>query len=50
LKIKLKGHHFDTTEVVETGLQAVINTLTQHDFPDAFRKMAEGLGRGLLRG
>jgi hypothetical protein len=26
LKIKLKGHHFDTIEVMETELQIVLNT------------------------
>jgi hypothetical protein len=36
LKIKLKGHHFDTTEVIEAELQAVLNTLTEHNFQDAF--------------
>jgi hypothetical protein len=35
LKIKLKGRHFGTIEVVEAALQAVLNTLTQHDFQDA---------------
>jgi hypothetical protein len=28
LKIKLKGHHFDTIEVIEAESQAVLNTLT----------------------
>jgi hypothetical protein len=28
LKIKLKGHHFNTTEVIEGELQEVLNTLT----------------------
>jgi hypothetical protein len=56
LKIKLKGRHFDRIEVMEAGLQAVLNTLTEHDFHDAFKKMAEMLGtvhtrgRGLLGG
>jgi hypothetical protein len=53
LKIKLKGRHFDTLEVMEAKSQAVLNTLT------TFRmhlKMAEALvtvhtrGRGLLQG
>jgi hypothetical protein len=54
LKVKLKGRHFDTIEVMEAELQVVLNTLTEHDFQDAFRKMAESLvmvhtcGRGLL--
>jgi hypothetical protein len=51
----MKGHHFDTTEVTEAELQAVLNTLTEHDSQDAL-EMAEALGtlrtrgRGLLRG
>jgi hypothetical protein len=36
LKIKLKCHHFDTVEVIEAESQAVLNTLTEHDFQDAF--------------
>jgi hypothetical protein len=35
LKRKLKGY-FDTTEVIEAELQAVLNTLTEHDFHDAY--------------
>jgi hypothetical protein len=56
LKIKLKGRHFDTIEVMEAESQAVLNSLTEHDFQGAFKKMAESLGtvhtlgRGLLRG
>jgi hypothetical protein len=38
LKIKPKDCHSDTTELIEAGLQAVLNTLTEHDFPDAFKK------------
>jgi 23S rRNA maturation mini-RNase III len=37
LKIKMKGLHFDTTEVIEAESQAVLNTLTEHDFKDAFK-------------
>jgi hypothetical protein len=37
LKMKLKGCHFDTFEVIEADLQAVLNTLTEHDFQDAFK-------------
>jgi hypothetical protein len=36
LKMKLKGCCFDTTEVIEAELQAVLNTLTEHDFKDVF--------------
>jgi hypothetical protein len=38
LKIKLKGHHFEKTGVVEAESQAVLNTLTEHDFQEAFKK------------
>jgi hypothetical protein len=38
LKIKLKGSHFNTTEVIKAESRAVLNTLTQHDFQDAFKK------------
>jgi hypothetical protein len=37
LKTKLKGRHFDTIEVIEAESQAVLNTLTDHDFQDAFK-------------
>jgi hypothetical protein len=37
LKIKLKSRHFDTTEVMEAESQAVLNTLTEHHFQDAFK-------------
>jgi hypothetical protein len=51
-----KHCHFDITKVLETESQALLNTLTEHDFQDAFKKMAQTLGmvntrrRGLLRG
>jgi 23S rRNA maturation mini-RNase III len=58
VKIKLNGRHFDTTEVVEAESQAVLNSLTDHYFQDAFKKwlkrwelraLAErGLGEGFL--
>jgi hypothetical protein len=38
LKIKLKDRHFDTTEVIKAKSQAVLNTLTEHNFQDAFTK------------
>jgi hypothetical protein len=37
LKIKLKGHHFDTTKATESKSQAVLNTLTKQDFQGAFK-------------
>jgi hypothetical protein len=38
LKIKLKGRQFDTTEATEAVLQVVLNTLTEHNFQDPFKK------------
>jgi predicted helicase len=56
LKINLKDRHVDIVEVNEAESQAMLNTLTEHDFQDAFKKVTETLGtvyssgRGLLRG
>jgi hypothetical protein len=57
LETKLKGRHFDTTEVTEGESQAVVfNTFTEHDFQDEFKNMTEALGMvhmrrmGLLQG
>jgi hypothetical protein len=49
LKIKLKGRHFDTTELIEAEWQAVLNTLTEHDFQYAFKKR-QALGTVHTRG
>jgi hypothetical protein len=38
LKIKLKGRHFDTTEMTEAKSQAMLNTLIQHDVQDVIKK------------
>jgi hypothetical protein len=38
LKIKLKNRHFDTTEVIRAESQAVLNTLTEQDFQNGFKK------------
>jgi hypothetical protein len=32
LKIKMKDRHFDTIEEVEAESQAVLNSLTEHNF------------------
>jgi hypothetical protein len=37
LKIKLKGRHFDSIEVIKTRSQAVLNTLTEREFQDAYK-------------
>jgi hypothetical protein len=56
VNIKLKDRHFDTVEVAEAEQQAVLNSLTEHDFQDAFKKKSDRLGRvhthgwGLLGG
>jgi hypothetical protein len=50
LKIKLKGCHFDTTEILGAELQAMLNFLTKHDFQDAFKKRADSLGTVHTRG
>jgi hypothetical protein len=51
LKIKLKGLHFDTTEVIEAESQAVMNTLTEHNFQDAFKNgRSDGNGECEQRG
>jgi hypothetical protein len=34
LKIKLKGHYFETTEVMEAESQTVLNNLAEHYFQD----------------
>jgi hypothetical protein len=38
LKIKLNGRHFHTIELIEALSQVMLNTLTEHDFQDAFEK------------
>jgi hypothetical protein len=34
----LKGPHFDTIVVIEAESQAMLNSLTEHDFRDGFKK------------
>jgi hypothetical protein len=55
LKIKLKGRHFDTTEVMEAESKAVMNTLTEQDFQMHLNtaeipRTVHTRERGLLRG
>jgi hypothetical protein len=52
LKVKLKSRHSDTTEVIKAELQAVLNTLPEYDFQEAFKnaKTVQTGGRGLFRG
>jgi hypothetical protein len=32
MKLKLKGHHFDTTEEIQAELHRELHTLTEKDF------------------
>jgi hypothetical protein len=50
LNVKLKSLHFDTIEVIEAESLSVIDTLTERDFQDVFKKMAETLGTVHTRG
>jgi hypothetical protein len=55
LKIKLKGRHSDTTEVIEAESQTLLNTIAKHSFQDAFKNSrsygnGEYARKGLLRG
>jgi len=56
MKLKLKGHRFDTIEEIQAETQKVLDTLTEKDFQEVFPKMEETVrpvstcGRGLLRG
>jgi hypothetical protein len=34
---KLKGRYFDSVEAIEVKSQAMLNTLTERDFQDAFK-------------
>jgi hypothetical protein len=38
IEYKLKGCNFDTTDMIEAESQAVLQTLTEHDFQDTFKK------------
>jgi hypothetical protein len=38
LQIKLKGCHFDKNKMIEAESQAVLHTLIENDFQNAFKK------------
>jgi hypothetical protein len=38
LKMKVKGHYFDILKVIKEESQVVLNTLTELNFQDAFKK------------
>jgi hypothetical protein len=56
MKLKLKGHHFVTIEEIQAESQTILDTLTEKDLQEAFKKMEATLGlvstcgRELLRG
>jgi hypothetical protein len=39
LEVKLKGSHFNSSELIEAESQAVLNTLTEREFQDEFKKL-----------
>jgi hypothetical protein len=39
LKVKVKDRHFNTTGVIEAESQALLNTLTENDFRNAFKNV-----------
>jgi len=38
MKLKLKGHRFDTIEEIQAESQRVLDTLIEKDFQEAFQK------------
>jgi hypothetical protein len=38
MKLKLKGHRFDTIEEIQAESQRVLDTLREKDFQEAFQK------------
>jgi hypothetical protein len=38
MKLKLKGHQFDTTEEIQAKSQRLLDTLIEKDFQEAFQK------------
>jgi hypothetical protein len=49
LKIKLKGRHTDTVEVIVAESQEVLNTLTEHDSKDEFKNGRKAGNRAYAR-
>jgi hypothetical protein len=42
LKAKLEGRYFGTIELMAAELQAVLDTLTEHDFQDSLKEWLVG--------
>jgi hypothetical protein len=50
MKLKLKGHRFDTIEWIQAELQRVLDTVTEKDFQEAFQKLRRELNRCIHAG
>jgi hypothetical protein len=50
MKLKLKGHRFNTNEEIVTESQRVLDTLTENDFQEAFQKWRNRWDRCLRAG
>jgi hypothetical protein len=42
LKVKLNSRRFNTIEVIKAESQTMLNTLTEHDFQNAFKNDSAG--------
>jgi len=47
MKLKLKGHRFDTNEEIQAESQRVLDTLIEKDFQEAFQKWRRRWGKCL---
>jgi hypothetical protein len=50
MKLKLKGRRFDTIEEIQTESRRVLDTLTEKDFQEAFKKWRRWWDRYLHAG
>jgi hypothetical protein len=50
MKLKLKGRRFDTIEEIQAESQRVLDTLTEKDFQETFRKLRRRWDRCLHAG
>jgi hypothetical protein len=44
MKLKLKGRRFDTIDEIQAESQKLLDTLTEKDFQEAFKKMEKAVG------
>jgi hypothetical protein len=50
MKLKLKGHWFDTTEEIQAESQTVLDTLRENNFQEVFQKWRRQWDRCLHTG